>query len=96
MTDIVAETNNGAALSVRNLVKQYANADRRVLDDVSFDVPKGRVLVVVGPSGSGKSTLLRTIAGLEPIQGGQIALNGMVIETGKPGSEKAGRSARSS
>ena len=96
MTDIVTETNNGAALSVRNLVKQYANADRRVLDDVSFDVPKGRVLVVVGPSGSGKSTLLRTIAGLEPIQGGQIALNGMVIETGKPGSEKAGRSARSS
>ena len=56
MTDIVTETNNGAALSVRNLVKQYANADRRVLDDVSFDVPKGRVLVVVGPSGSGKST----------------------------------------
>lgn len=96
MTDIVTETNNGAALSVRNLVKQYANADRRVLDDISFDVPKGRVLVVVGPSGSGKSTLLRTIAGLEPIQGGQIALNGMVIETGKPGSEKAGRSARSS
>lgn len=96
MTDIVTETNNGAALSVRNLVKQYANADRCVLDDVSFDVPKGRVLVVVGPSGSGKSTLLRTIAGLEPIQGGQIALNGMVIETGKPGSEKAGRSARSS
>ena len=82
MTDIVTETNNGAALSVRNLVKQYASADRRVLDDVSFDVPKGRVLVVVGPSGSGKSTLLRTIAGLEPIQGGQIALNGMVIETG--------------
>lgn len=96
MTDIVTETNNGAALSVRNLVKQYANADRRVLDDVSFDVPKGRVLVVVGPSGSGKSTLLRTIAGLEPIQGGQIALNGTVIETGKLGSEKAGRSARSS
>ena len=100
MTDIDANVSadaaKGAALSVRNLVKQYANADRRVLDDVSFDVPKGRVLVVVGPSGSGKSTLLRTIAGLEPIQGGQIALEGKVIETGKPGSEKAGRSARSS
>ncbi|NMM95643.1 glutamine ABC transporter ATP-binding protein [Bifidobacterium sp. DSM 109960] len=100
MTDIDANVSagaaKGAALSVRNLVKQYANADRRVLDDVSFDVPKGRVLVVVGPSGSGKSTLLRTIAGLEPIQGGQIALEGKVIETGKPGSEKDGRSARSS
>ena len=98
MTDATGkQTQAGqASLEIAHLVKQYANADRRVLDDVSFDVPKGRVLVVVGPSGSGKSTLLRTIAGLEPIQGGQIALNGTVIETGKPGSEKAGRSARSS
>ncbi|MBY8968474.1 ATP-binding cassette domain-containing protein, partial [Algiphilus sp. NNCM1] len=50
-------------------VKQYANADRPVLNDISFDVPHGKVFVIVGPSGSGKSTLLRTIAGLEPIQG---------------------------
>ncbi|WP_368112926.1 amino acid ABC transporter ATP-binding protein, partial [Bifidobacterium adolescentis] len=50
----------------------------------------------VGPSGSGKSTLLRTIAGLEPIQGGTIALNGEIIETGKPGTESAGRSKRGS
>ena len=90
------QNGDAAALSVRHLAKQYANANKRVLDDVSFEVPKGRVLVVVGPSGSGKSTLLRVIAGLEPIQGGDIALGGEVIETGRPGSEKAGRSARSS
>ena len=90
------QNGDAAALSVRHLAKQYANANKRVLDDVSFEVPKGRVLVVVGPSGSGKSTLLRAIAGLEPIQGGDIALGGEVIETGRPGSEKAGRSARSS
>ena len=40
--------------------------------------------------------MLRTIAGLEPIQGGTIALNGEIIETGKPGTESAGRSKRSS
>ncbi len=90
------QTGDAVALSVRHLTKQYANANRRVLDDVSFEVPKGRVLVVVGPSGSGKSTLLRAIAGLEPIQGGGIALGGEVIETGRPGSEQAGRSRRSS
>ena len=90
------QNGDAAALSVRHLAKQYANANKRVLDDVSFEVPKGRVLVVVGPSGSGKSTLLRAIAGLEPIQGGDIALDGEVIETGRSGSEKAGRSARSS
>ena len=85
-----------ASLGIAHLVKQYANADRPVLNDISFDVPHGKVFVIVGPSGSGKSTLLRTIAGLEPIQGGTISLNGEVIETGKPGTESAGRSKRSS
>ena len=81
---------------VNHLVKQYANADKPVLDDISFKVEHGSVLVVLGPSGSGKSTLLRTIAGLEPIQGGTISINDRVIDAGKPGTERAGRSDRSS
>lgn len=81
---------------VNHLVKQYANADKPVLDDISFKVEHGSVLVVLGPSGSGKSTLLRTIAGLEPIQGGTISINNQVIDAGKPGTERAGRSDRSS
>ena len=81
---------------VDHLIKQYANADKPVLDDISFKVEHGSVLVVLGPSGSGKSTLLRTIAGLEPIQGGTISINDQVIDTGKPGTERAGRSDRSS
>ena len=98
MTDAAGkQTQAGqASLGIAHLVKQYANADRPVLNDISFDVPHGKVFVIVGPSGSGKSTLLRTIAGLEPIQGGTISLNGEVIETGKPGTESAGRSKRSS
>ena len=98
MTDAAGkQTQAGqASLGIAHLVKQYANADKPVLNDISFDVPHGKVLVIVGPSGSGKSTLLRTIAGLEPIQGGTISLNGEVIETGKPGTESAGRSKRSS
>ena len=86
----------GVSLEVSHLVKRYANASKPVLDDISFTVPHGKVLVIVGPSGSGKSTLLRTIAGLEPIQGGTIALNGDVIETGRPGTESTGRGKRSS
>ena len=82
------------ALQVTDLLKHYADADRNVFDGISFSVPKGKVLVIVGPSGSGKSTLLRAIAGLEPIQGGTIALDGQVIETGKPGNEKSGRAKR--
>ncbi|RSX57392.1 amino acid ABC transporter ATP-binding protein [Bifidobacterium samirii] len=84
-----------SGFEIAHLTKRYANADRPVLNDISFTLPHGKVLVVVGPSGSGKSTLLRTVAGLEPIQGGTISINGQVIETGRPGTEKAGRSKRS-
>lgn len=47
-----------------------------ILDDFSLEVKEGEVVVVVGPSGCGKSTLLRCINGLEPIQSGNIAIDG--------------------
>lgn len=46
-------------LTVEHLIKKYG--DQVILDDVSLDVKKGEVIVVVGPSGCGKSTLLRCI-----------------------------------
>ena len=65
-------------LTVEHLIKKYG--DQVILDDVSLDVKKGEVIVVVGPSGCGKSTLLRCINALEPIQGGEIKLNGEKID----------------
>lgn len=47
-----------------------------VLDDVSFTAPEGQVVALLGPSGSGKSTILRLIAGLEPVDGGEIQIGG--------------------
>ena len=85
----------GKSLEIRHLVKQYANADKPVLNDITLTVPAGKVTVVLGPSGSGKSTLLRTVAGLEPIQGGEIALDGEVIAQGESGNAKSGRQQRS-
>ncbi|MCD8331821.1 MAG: amino acid ABC transporter ATP-binding protein [Oscillospiraceae bacterium] len=64
-------------LTVDHLVKRYDSLT--VLDDVSFGVQQGEVIVVVGPSGCGKSTLLRCINALEPIQGGEIRLHGEPI-----------------
>jgi heme exporter protein A len=49
---------------------------RRVLDGLSFVLNPGEALVVVGPNGAGKSTLLRAIAGLLPLAGGRIAIEG--------------------
>lgn len=62
-------------LSIEHLKKSY-NGSTYVLDDISLDVHKGEVIVIIGPSGCGKSTFLRCINALEPIQGGTISLDG--------------------
>lgn len=53
--------------------------DRRILDDVSLQVQRGEILVVIGPSGSGKSTLLRLMIGLLKPDFGQIWVDGREI-----------------
>jgi len=54
------------------------------LKDINLDIAEGEVVVVIGPSGSGKSTLIRTINRLEPIQEGEIRIDGELLpEEGK-------------
>jgi energy-coupling factor transport system ATP-binding protein len=53
-------------IDVAELSFQYRTATRRALDDISFRVPAGSILLVAGPSGCGKSTLLRCLNGLIP------------------------------
>jgi len=54
-----------------------------VLRDVTFDLPEGELLVLLGPNGSGKTTLLRTLVGLERPTGGTVSLDGADL-TGRP------------
>jgi glutamate transport system ATP-binding protein len=55
-----------------------------VLQDIDLTIDRGEVVVVIGPSGSGKSTLCRTINRLEPIDSGEIAIDGQRLpEEGK-------------
>ncbi len=61
-------------LEVRGIWKEFG--DLTVLADVSLDLGTHEVMAIVGPSGSGKSTLLRCINLLEPIDDGEIILNG--------------------
>ena len=60
------------ALAVRGLKKSYG--DVHVLDGIDLDVAPDEVLAVLGPSGCGKSTLLRLLAGLEPVDAGEIRI----------------------
>ncbi|CDM67301.1 Arginine transport ATP-binding protein ArtM [Clostridium bornimense] len=65
-------------LEVENLTKSY-DKSRPVLNNLSFSLTKGEVVVVIGPSGCGKSTFLRCLNKLEPIDSGVIKLNGKSI-----------------
>ena len=59
---------------VRNLAKRFGRF--QAVDGVSFEVPAGQLVALLGPSGSGKSTILRIIAGLEPADTGDVELTG--------------------
>jgi sulfate/thiosulfate transport system ATP-binding protein len=62
------------SILVRNLSKRFGSF--QAVNDVSFEVPSGQLVALLGPSGSGKSTILRIIAGLEPADQGDVELTG--------------------
>jgi len=64
-------------IDIQNVSKWYGSF--QVLTDCSTSIRKGEVVVVCGPSGSGKSTLIKTVNALEPIQKGNITINGVSV-----------------
>ncbi|MBX5020762.1 amino acid ABC transporter ATP-binding protein [Rhizobium lentis] len=68
-------------ISINSVSKWYGSF--QVLADCTTQVAKGEVVVVCGPSGSGKSTLIYTVNGLEPIQSGEIIVNGQSLRDPK-------------
>ncbi len=56
--------------------RRFTPNDPPAVDAVTLDIADGEFLVLVGPSGCGKSTTLRMLAGLEPIDGGRILIDG--------------------
>ena len=68
-------------ISYKNVNKWYG--ELHVLNSINLEVEKGEVIVVCGPSGSGKSTLIRCINRLEPIQEGELVVDGMAVHDKK-------------
>ena len=64
-------------IQLRNVGKHYA--DTTILRDVNLTVAPGEFCVFIGPSGCGKSTLLRLLAGLDDVSGGDIEINGRLV-----------------
>ena len=79
MTDLNALEKNVPILSVEHLKKNFG--EHEVLRDITFDVPQGDVVSIIGSSGSGKSTLLRCINFLEEPTDGRILFRGKSAET---------------
>ena len=66
-----------AAIHMKQLNKMYGSF--QAIHDLALDVQDGEFVILVGPSGCGKSTLLRMLAGLESITGGEIQIDGAVV-----------------
>ena len=67
-------------VALRGLWKSFGTLD--VLRGIDLEVAAGEVVVIIGPSGSGKSTLLRCVCLLEPIQRGEVEVEGVPIAVG--------------
>lgn len=80
-------------IQVKNLKKHYNHGAIKALDDVSVDINKGDVMVVIGPSGSGKSTFLRSLNLLEEPTGGAIIFDGIDI-TKKKYEDESGKTVK--
>ncbi len=66
-----------ASVTFRDIKKSFGKLE--VIHGIGFDIADGEFVVLVGPSGCGKSTLLRMLAGLEDISGGEILIDGRVV-----------------
>src|SRR6184192_1839763 len=72
-------------LKVKSLNTEYASEHGTVVkaaQNVSFEVPEGKLFTLLGPSGCGKTTTLRSIAGLERPQSGEISVSSVVVYSG--------------
>ncbi len=70
-------SHDGPLISFTNVVKSYGKVP--VLNDVTFEIPRGQRLAIIGPSGSGKTTILRCLMTLEPFNSGVISVDGTVL-----------------
>ena len=70
-------SSSDAAISIQNVTKSFGS--HTVLQDITFDVPRGKITAVLGPSGTGKSVLLKVVIGLLKPNNGGVYIDGELI-----------------
>jgi multiple sugar transport system ATP-binding protein len=68
-----------AVVTINGLTKVYEGSKETAVKNINFQVDDGEFMVLLGPSGCGKSTILRMIAGLESISGGELRIDGKIM-----------------
>ena len=72
----------GRGIDLENVNFKYdPHALKTIIDNVSLNIPKGKVTAIVGASGSGKTTLIKLMLGYYPVLGGQINIGGTDVNT---------------
>jgi NitT/TauT family transport system ATP-binding protein len=88
MIPAMPPADHGGAITLEQVTQRFAlpreGREFTAVQDVTFDVGAGEFVSIVGPSGCGKSTLLSLIAGLAPLTGGRIAVDGEAVSGVNP------------
>lgn len=78
--EISKNMNNGLAIKAVNIEHTYPNGNnKKSLEKVSFEIPPNATVLIKGETGSGKSTLLQILAGMQPIQNGELLINNIPL-----------------
>ena len=81
-TDDKIELNHG--ISIENVDFKYPDSDRKIIDNVSFSIPKGQTIAFVGESGAGKTTMADIILGILQPNAGKIMVDGVDVNSDLP------------
>ena len=79
-----SSSSGGPVMEWRHVAKRYPKASRFALNDVSFAVEPGEIVVLVGPNGSGKTTAMEMISALRLPTSGEVLVNGEAVRASAP------------
>jgi|WetSurMetagenome_2_1015567.scaffolds.fasta_scaffold136712_2 ABC-2 type transport system ATP-binding protein len=69
-----------AIIHIQNLTKYYRHCNKPAINNISIDLPKGRIFGLLGPNGAGKTTMIRILCGLLHPTGGEVTIGGYSLK----------------